>query len=62
MALIKCSECGKQISDKAEFCPHCGITINSKDIDISKNKMSCTAVAGGIVGICTLFVFHIHYI
>ena len=24
MALIKCPECGKEISDKAEFCPHCG--------------------------------------
>ena len=24
MALVKCSECGKEISDKAEACPHCG--------------------------------------
>lgn len=24
MALIKCSECGKQISDKAKKCPNCG--------------------------------------
>lgn len=24
MALIKCSECGKEISDKASACPHCG--------------------------------------
>ncbi|GEM_PF-4078098 len=24
MALITCKECGKEISDKAEFCPHCG--------------------------------------
>ena len=24
MALIKCYECGKKISDLAEFCPHCG--------------------------------------
>ena len=24
MALIKCSECGKQISDQATVCPHCG--------------------------------------
>ena len=28
MALIKCSECGKQISDKAKKCPHCG-NVNS---------------------------------
>lgn len=24
MALIKCSECGNEISDKAKMCPHCG--------------------------------------
>ena len=24
MALITCSECGKEISDMAEACPHCG--------------------------------------
>lgn len=29
MALIKCSECGKQISDKASFCPNCGVTNKS---------------------------------
>ena len=23
MALIKCYECGKEISDKAPSCPHC---------------------------------------
>ena len=57
MALIKCNECEKQVSDKAEFCPHCGIAINAVDKDINKNKMSGTALAGGIVGICTLFVY-----
>lgn len=24
MALIKCPECGKEISDKADACPYCG--------------------------------------
>ena len=28
MALIKCSECGNQISSSAKNCPHCGIRIN----------------------------------
>lgn len=27
MALIKCPECGKEISDKAESCPNCGYPI-----------------------------------
>ena len=31
MALIKCSECGKEISDKAESCPNCGNPISKKE-------------------------------
>lgn len=27
MALIKCSECGREVSDKAGNCPHCGCPI-----------------------------------
>lgn len=29
MALIKCPECNKDISDKAEHCIHCGFPINN---------------------------------
>jgi len=25
MALVACSECGKQVSDSAVICPHCGV-------------------------------------
>ena len=28
MALIKCSECGQMVSDKASACPHCGCPVN----------------------------------
>lgn len=28
MALIKCSECGKEMSDHAKICPNCGIENN----------------------------------
>ncbi len=34
MALIKCSECGKEISDKAKMCNNCGVPIRG----IKKNK------------------------
>jgi hypothetical protein len=30
MAIIKCPECGQQISDKAPVCPHCGVEIAGK--------------------------------
>ena len=28
MAIIKCPECGQDVSDKATSCPHCGCPIN----------------------------------
>ena len=33
MALIKCSECGNEISDKATSCPHCGCPCTSNHIE-----------------------------
>lgn len=32
MAMIKCPECGRQISDKAPYCPNCGVAIAGKII------------------------------
>lgn len=31
MALIKCPECGQDVSDKADRCPHCGVNIAGMD-------------------------------
>lgn len=31
MSLIKCSECGKEISDKAVACPNCGMPLRQED-------------------------------
>lgn len=39
MALIKCSECGKEISDKASACAHCGNPIYPL-FDIEKYEMA----------------------
>lgn len=38
MALIKCSECGKEISSKAKSCPNCGCPIND-EITLPKKKI-----------------------
>lgn len=32
MALIKCQECGKEISNKANTCPNCGCPIEKEKI------------------------------
>jgi DNA-directed RNA polymerase subunit RPC12/RpoP len=31
MALIKCKECGREISDQAQNCPGCGSPVNQKE-------------------------------
>lgn len=33
MALIKCTECGKEISSNAKTCPNCGNTIKQGEIE-----------------------------
>lgn len=35
MALFKCPECEKEISDKATTCPHCGFPL--KELSTSSN-------------------------
>lgn len=38
MALIKCIECNKEISDKAKSCPHCGCPVNINETSTIKNN------------------------
>ena len=49
MALIKCPECNKEISDKAKVCPNCGVEIKKEKIQIcdecgteNSNSKICT--------------------
>ena len=37
MALIKCPECGKEISDTAMNCPNCGYELKEKSIQQNDN-------------------------
>ena len=48
MAIIKCPECGHQVSDQAKTCPSCGIEILGKIMPcpecgeiVFKNQRSC---------------------
>ena len=48
MSLIKCQECGKEVSDKAFSCPNCGCPIetfqsSNNYVDESKNTDSVFA-------------------
>ena len=33
MALVKCRECGDQVSDQAHSCPHCGVPDPGMDME-----------------------------
>ena len=33
MALVKCAECGKSVSNKAFFCPNCGYSPKGKCVN-----------------------------
>ena len=46
MALIKCSECGKEISDKATSCPKCGNPINI--LNKSNSERICEHCGGSV--------------
>lgn len=56
MALIKCPECGREISDKASACPHCGCPIrdtNTSTVQPTQNnpvkdKKNKKLIIGGI--------------
>lgn len=45
MALIKCEECGKEISENAVSCPNCG----------AKNKNNKDGASSGVKAICFFF-------
>ena len=57
MAMIKCKECGKELSDKAKTCPHCGVELNKK-----KRIIKTSVIVVGIVlvtlGIVKVFLIN----
>ena len=70
MALIKCSECGKEISDKATVCPICGNPILKDEVEIkptlqeekvnkATDKLETGTWAKGklVIGIVSMFLF-----
>ncbi len=51
MALIKCPECGKEISDRAESCPNCGCLIDEEEVSdtsLTKDTIGFPSVMGRV--------------
>jgi len=63
MALIECSECKKQISDSAVFCPGCGNPYNpKKNMEmVDKGKIN-VVVNDVIMGFSSMVVFMVKWV
>lgn len=48
MALIKCPECGKDISDSAETCPNCGFLVWKRPESANIEKLSSVSEINGV--------------
>lgn len=44
MAIIKCSECGNQVSSKATACPHCGAPVAAAAVEAEHAGAPLTTV------------------
>ena len=45
MALVKCTDCGKEVSENAETCPNCG-----NPVRLESKKLSSAAITLIIIG------------
>lgn len=58
MALIQCSECGRQVSDKATLCPKCGAPLMGVPISQkSDNDREVFVKLGYVFSITSYFIF-----
>lgn len=48
MALVACKECGREVSDQAGACPHCGVSIRKSKRVLLKAAGAVLMVAGAI--------------
>jgi hypothetical protein len=54
MAMVKCSECGHRISDKAKSCPSCGVSYDNSSDELS--QLIIKLVLLGALGLFFFFV------
>ena len=65
MALIKCEECGKEISSEALTCPHCGATTSegkrNKDFQADKkNSFGKVDIKDSVYCICVCIYMELY--
>lgn len=60
MALIKCPECGKEISDKATSCQNCGCPTSDAMTKVNHNRLIC--ILFGIVLLASSIILGVYYL
>ena len=57
MALIKCSECGKEFSDQASSCPNCACPVSKNEVEEKEYESpNPIAVTGFVLSLVSIFV------
>jgi len=56
MALMKCPDCGREVSDKARACPQCGRSLYSIRRNWPKEALALALLVGGIALGALLFI------
>lgn len=59
MALIKCSECGKDISEKASACPFCGNPVGGSPVTIQRTNKKWKASSAFGIAIMLIGVLYV---
>ena len=65
MAIIKCPECGQEISDQSRNCIHCGYPLKKqKGTVLKEHRNKILAVGAVFLGICAVIVLitFFHYL
>lgn len=62
MALIKCPECGKDISDQADFCPNCGYSLEGdkrkkSEVSNGRDKTSTAMILNSVATVAWVILF-----
>ena len=59
MALTRCPECRKKISESAQFCPNCGFSFKEEDLEIYKQKLEQRRQQNAEINYFNLFYLYI---